>query len=155
MWKHLKYLSLSTLLTDYSNAYFRLSHHVLKIRIGLPVPHSNKLAIQVREQNTLRDIVTPSKHSCAIMVSGKPHVCRYLIWKPTSQRALVVSEGSALHLKAVYSNTDYAFTSSLQVVWRAIKLRTEKSSWVELCSAVDQHAQDMSAKAKLAYEQGV
>lgn len=72
MWKRLEFPSLSTLLTDYFNAYFRLSHHVLKVRIGLPVPHSNKLATQVTEiyPPPITHCVTVPKHSCAITVSG-------------------------------------------------------------------------------------
>ena len=47
MWKPLAFPSLSALLTDYQDAYSRISHQVLKVRIGLPVPQNEKIARQV------------------------------------------------------------------------------------------------------------
>ena len=31
-----------------------------------------------------------------------------------------------------------------QVVWRAVKLRLEGSSWAEVCAAADQHARQIA-----------
>ena len=84
MWKHVAFPAFSFLLTDYKAAYAKISHCVLKFRIGLPVPHNEKMGGQV--------------------------------------------------------------------VWRAMKLRTDSSSWDELCSAADEHAAAMDAQAGVAYD---
>lgn len=47
MWKLLAFPSLSALLMDFVAVYNNLHHSVTKVRIGLPVPHNEKLACQV------------------------------------------------------------------------------------------------------------
>lgn len=38
-----------------------------------------------------------------------------------------------------------------QIVWRALKLRTDTSTWEELCAAAEVHAATMSAEAQAVY----
>ena len=47
MWKLLTFPSLSSLLTDYKAVYEHIPHEVLKVRIGLPVPHDEKFHSKV------------------------------------------------------------------------------------------------------------
>ena len=41
--------------------------------------------------------------------------------------------------------------STAQVVWRALKMRTEGSTWSDICSLADEHVQQMCSAAQEAY----
>ena len=55
---------------------------------------------------------------------------------PNVREALVSARGTS-----VQDHYD-----ATQVVWRALKLRLEGSSWAEVCAAADWHAQQMAER---------
>ena len=140
-WKLLAFSSLGALLTDYREAYRQCGHEVTKVRIGLAMPHDDaykgkaRRRVQLYSNTVWLFAISASTHSSIDTTSHgqveNDHDENNTVY-PDVQEALECRSQSA---------SDVSRCDAAQVAWRALKLRMKGSSWAELCTAADQHAQ--------------